>query len=110
MHWLAGIALGLLLAASVFVATRALVALVRKQWRSFRHLLAGVGLFLIYGGGLGIASYLLASASFDGTNLEPADKARILAEVISLLMNTSVWGAPIGLLLALAAEMRRKRR
>lgn len=109
MYWLAGALLGGILAAAVFVATKALVGLARRQWRSLWSLLISAGLFLLYSLAAGVAAYLLASNGVDGTNLEPTEKARLLAEFISVLMNASALGAPIGLLLAVVSLVRQAR-
>jgi hypothetical protein len=106
MQWIAGSALGLLLAVSVFLFVRGLAGVFRKRWRSAIAILAGVGLFLLQILLVTVVAYLLGPAGLDGTTIGPSNKARILAERISELMNISFWGGPFGLLLGLVQGVR----
>jgi hypothetical protein len=109
VHAVAAIGLGLLLAASVFFVTRGLGAIVHKRWRGGLAALVGLGLFAVYVILLGAAALLLGLFGFHGTSIETYDKARILGENISVLMNSSVLGAPVGLLLGVASYIRSRR-
>lgn len=106
MHWVVGIGLGLLQAASVFFVVRGLGALLRKRWRSGLAALLGLALFLAGAILFGAFAYMLGPMNVDGTSIEPSQKARILAENISELMNISFWGPPLGLLLGIVVAGR----
>ena len=110
MHWLAGVVLGLVLAASAFLVVVGLVALFRRHWRASLATLLGLGVFLGYCVLLAAIAYALGPAQMDGTKLDPSEKARVLAEIIAEQMNISVWGLPLGLLLGVAKVVRSVRR
>lgn len=109
MHTVATIGLGLLLAASVFFVAWGIGAIIRKQWRGALAALLGFGLFATYVILLGAVAYLFGAASMDSTTMDPEQKARMIAEGIATLMNTSVLGAPLGVLVAIVAFVRRRR-
>jgi hypothetical protein len=102
---LAAIVLGGLLAASAFFVAKGLGAIFRKRWREGWVGLLGLALFAAYIILIGAAAYLFIPADLWAIT-DPTSKARILAEHISVLMNRSAWGAPLGLLLALVFLIR----
>ena len=106
MHWIAGIGLGLVQAASMFFVVKGVGALLRKRWRSGVAVLIGLGLFVAYTALLGTVAYVLGPMDLDGTMIEPSQKARILGENISELMSISVWGMPLGLLIGAVVAFR----
>ena len=77
-----------------------------KRWRGALAVLLGVVLFATYGILLGAAAYLVGAADIEGTTIEPQHKARILAEGLSTLMNTTVFAVPLGVLVAVVALVR----
>jgi hypothetical protein len=99
----------LLLAASVFLVAWGVGAIIRKRWRGALGLLLGLGLFATYIVLLGAAAYLLGATDKEGAAVEPQHKARILGESISYLMNTTVLGAPLGVLAAVIVLVRGRR-
>ncbi|MEY2935186.1 MAG: hypothetical protein RL033_5935 [Pseudomonadota bacterium] len=99
------IVLGVLLAASAFFVVRGLGAIIRKRWRASLAGLLGLGLFAIYWILLAAAARLFVPADL-WTILDAGTKARILGENIASLMNHSVWGAPLGLLLGVVFVIR----
>jgi uncharacterized membrane protein len=100
------IGLGLLLAASVFLVAWGVGAIIRKRWRGALGIALGLGLFATYIFLLGAAAYLLGATDNEGTAIEPQHKARILAESLSYLINTTVLGAPLGVLAAIVVLVR----
>lgn len=109
MYLLATIGLGLVLAASVYSFMWGVASIIRKRPRGAIAALFGFGLCATYILLTGVTAYLLGTAHAEGTTLEPENKARILAEGIAMLMNTTVLGAPLGLLLAVVAIARSRR-
>lgn len=99
-----GTALGFLLAGSAFLVVRGFVGLFRQRWKvSALRLLGGVVLFAV-------TVLLLVGASSLGLGATSAtEKARVLAENISTLMNLSFLGIPFGALVGLVAEFRARR-
>ena len=49
---------------------------------------------------------MLGPIEIDGTSLDPSEKARIVAENVSELMNFSLWGTPLGLVAGVVALVR----
>jgi hypothetical protein len=105
LQTVAAIVLGVLLAASVFFVAKGLGAVVRKRWREGWVALLGLGLFATYVILLGAAAYLFVPADLWSV-IDPPTRARVLAENISTLMNRSVLGAPLGLLLGVVFFIR----
>jgi hypothetical protein len=105
LQTVAAIVLGVLLAASLFLVAKGLGAVVRKRWREGWAGLLGLVLFGTYVILLGVAAYLLVPADL-WIVIDPPTRARILAENISSLMNRSVLGAPLGLLLGVVLFIR----
>jgi hypothetical protein len=97
MLWLAGIGLALVLAVSLALVLKGLGGLSRGKWHGAWAVLSGLGAFGVYILALGLLAFLLGSVSSE-VESDPSQKARILAENISDLMNISIWGVPLGLL------------
>lgn len=83
--------------------------IIRKRWRGALAVLFGLGLFAAYVVLLGTAAYSVGAANTEGIAIEPQHKARIIAEGLSISMNTTVFGAPLGVLAAALAFVLRGR-
>jgi hypothetical protein len=104
------VGLTLLVATSGFLAVRSLLAIFRRRWRAAWGVIGGAGLLAFTFLLLAAAAYLLGPARLVGNEIDPSQRARVLAENISKLMNISIWGLPLGVLAALVAVFRDRRR
>lgn len=94
MTSLAGCVLAVLVALAVVVLVRGVDALLRRRWKDGLGVLFGIAIFGVTIALLAGTAFLLGPAQLDGTAIEPSDKARLLAENISEMMNVSSWGLP----------------
>jgi hypothetical protein len=110
MTFLAGCVFAVLVALATVVSIRGADALLRRQWKAGLEVLVGIAMFGVTTALLTGTAFLLGLAQLDGTALEPSDKARLLAEAISEMMNVSAWGFPIGLVVGAGLVFRARRR
>ncbi len=105
---LAGVLIGLGIAASVMLVTDGILDAVARRWRrSMLRVVAGAGLAVGSVAVLGLAARLFIPPEvwMEG---EVEEKARALAENIAELMNISVLGIPLGLVAAGVVVWRRR--
>jgi hypothetical protein len=110
MTFLAGGAFAVLVALATVVLVRGVAALLRRRWKDGLGVLFGIAILGVTVALLAGTAFLLGPAQLDGTTIDPSDKARLLAENISEMMNVSSWGFPIGLVLGTALVFRARRR
>jgi hypothetical protein len=108
MLLLIGTALGFLLAGSAFLVLRGLVGLFRRRPRSVVPLLRGIGLFVMTIILIVLASSLMAMSPPTEVADLVEQKARVLSQNISALMNLSFLGLPFGLIAGLVVEIRKR--
>ena len=107
MPLVTGLVLGLVGAVSIFLGVRGIGSLVRKKWRlGTVRVLTCLGGLVLTVALLAVFAYALVPAALGEKLIEPSQKARVLAESISTLMNCSVWGPLIGLLAGVVASLR----
>ena len=102
MVWLAGAGLGVILVASAASTTIGVWALVCQRWREGLAVVFGAILVAAYIPTLGVVAVMIGPSRMPEVSAEPAEKARVLGETISSLMNLSCWGLPLGVALGVA--------
>jgi hypothetical protein len=110
MLLLVGTVLGLLVAGSAFLIVRGFVGLFRRRAKSVMTALGGVALSAVTVVLLSLAAYRIGTTGHGSALEDAAAKASILARNISTLMNLSALGLPLGAFVALAVELRTRRR
>jgi hypothetical protein len=107
---LAGVLIGLGIAASVVLVTEGILDAVARRWkRALLRAATGASLAVASVAVLGLAARLFIPPEvWIGDEVE--EKARALAENIAQLMNISVLGIPLGLIAAGVVVWRRRSR
>jgi hypothetical protein len=83
------------------------VALVCRRWRDGLAVVFGAILLTACIAILGVA-VMIGPNRMTEVEAEPAEKARVLGETISSLMNISCWGLPLGVAVGVARLIRRR--
>ena len=99
MVWLLRVAMLLGYCAATSLLVLAIADLVARRWkRGFAEL--GIAVVAIFGGTIlvGVSASVIAASSYDGALTPPAEKARILADIISDATNWSRVGAFVGVI------------
>jgi hypothetical protein len=105
----AGIVLGVLVAVAVAFVVLGLAACVERRWKvGAVNVVAGFSSMLVAQVVLAGTAHLLMSRGWLTTDVGPEDKARVLADSISGLMNVSALGVPAGLLAGILFAWRRR--
>ena len=87
----------------------AVAAAGQNQWKvAFKRGAVAVGGFAAAVFGLSALSTIYVMRTVDGTELRPGEKARVLAETISTLMNFGSLGLLAGLVAGVAVALRRR--
>lgn len=110
MVWLMRAAMLLGYCAATSLLVLAIADLVARRWkRGFSEL--GIASVAIFGGMIlvAVSASSIAASSYDGTLIAPADKARILGEIISDATNWSRLGAFVGVIAGGYLAVRRRR-